>query len=534
MAKKNTAITPSLFEASEAITTTPPERYRPPYVGASNKRSLRSWDAVFSTADEALLPAAQMLRSRSYDAMRNQPAARGALRIMKTGVIGSGLRMQPSIDRDFLRMTEEQARTWQAKTYQEFRLWSESRNCDFSRQLTFTGLQKLAFESQRIAGDCFVLLPLKPFPGMPYDLRVQIIEADRVCNPNDASDTAEIAGGIERNAEGVPIAIHIRTPHPAATLIGYSQIAATWQRIPIYGRKTGVRNVLHLMDVNRIGQTRGEPILSPVIDTLKQISQYSEAELSAAVINALLAVSVERPAEDTLNTSSIAYEQGKEPWNRPDNYQLGPGTWIDPEPGAKLNIITAARPSSQFDPFFLACMKQIGMALSIPYEVLIKHFSSSYSASRAAMLDFHKTCLAEREDFVEAFCQPVYEAFLEEAISKNRIYAPGFLTDPYKRLAYSGAYWVGPAQGQIDEVKEVNAAYLRVLYGFSDKETESQKLSGKNVKDIMRAQAEEKKYAEDLGLNYFPKQNSANANQSEENSDGNRNGNRSEEAQAGE
>jgi len=524
------AATPNLFTLAESKAVSAygdffQEKISAPYQGASSKQSLKEWaSAAFTTADEALLPNVQTLRSRSHDAMRNQPAARGAIRTMRKGVIGSSLRLQASIDRDFLKISEEQAQEWQARTQQEFRLWAESRNCDFSRQLTFAGLQKLAFASQRIAGDCFVLLPLKPFPGMPYDLRVQIIDADCVCNPNDLGDTAEIAGGIERSEDGIPIAIHIRTPHPAAST--FRQISPAWQRVPIYGRKTGHRNVLHLMSVERIGQTRGEPILSPVIETLKQISRYSAAELSAAVVNSLLTVGIERPLEDTLSNAAFNFEEGKEPWNRNDNYKLGAGTWVDFAPGEKANIISAVRPSSQFDPFFLANIKQIGMALGIPYEVLIKHFSSSYSASRAAMLDFHKDCLDEREDFIEAFCQPIYEEFLTEAVLKGRINAPGFLADPYKRLAYSGAYWIGPAQGQIDEVKEVNAAHLRVIYGFSTQDIESQKLSGMSYVDIVRAQAGEKRTEDKFG--WHPSESNTNQNNSsEEKEDGEKTGEQS-------
>jgi len=478
-----------------------------PYAGASLKRSLQEWhSAIFSTADDALLPNAEILRSRSHDAMRNQPAARGALRTRRKGVIGWSLQLQPSIDRDFLKLSEEQAQEWQAKTYQEFRMWSENRNCDFCRQQTFAGLQKLAYMSQRVAGDCFVLFPLRPFPGVPYDLRVQLIDADRVCNPNDLGDTPEIAGGIERNEDGVPIAVYIRTPHPATSL--YRQPQANWQRIPIYGRKTGRRNILHLIDVDRIGQTRGEPILSPIIDNLKQISRYTDAELSAAVINAMLTIAIERPNADTLNTKLPLneYKEGEAPWDRTDNYKLGAGTIWDMPPGETAKAMAATHPNSQFDSFFLASMKQIGMALGIPYEVLIKHFSSSYSASRAAMLDFYKDCEDEREDFIEAFSQPIYEEFLSEAILKGRISAPGFLTDPYKRLAYSGAYWIGPAQGQIDEVKEVEAANKRVLYGFSTRGIEAQKLTRRSYTDIVREQAEEKRIEEKYG--WIPTTNS--------------------------
>jgi len=500
---KSNSNLPNLFTAANpiqnAIRTSP-------YVGASNNKSLKTWQPSSSTADETLLPSLNTLRARSYDAIRNQPAARGAVNTMRTGVLGSGLQLQPSIDYEFLKLTREQAEMWQKKTKQEFRLWSENQSCDFLRQQNFLGLQELAFKSQLAAGDCFVLLPWKPYPNMPYDLRVQLIEAERVCNPNDLNDTAQIAGGIERNEDGVPIAIHIRTPHPNATIIGVNNLKATWQRIPFYGRKTGIRNVLQLMEVDRIGQTRGEPILAPVLETLKQISDFSAAELSAAVVNALLTVFIERTEIDTTVNTGLDKDgnEKKMPWEEANNYVLGTGTWVDGAPGEKMNVINAARPSSQFDPFFLACMKQIGMALAIPYEVLINHFSSSYSASRAAQLTFFKNILPLREKFAGAFCQPFYEAFLEEAVLKGRIIAPGYLNDPYMRLAYSGAYWRGPAQGQIDEVKEVNAANQRVLCGFSTRSEEAMKLTGLDYKDIMKAQAEEKAFAENLGLKYEP------------------------------
>lgn len=475
------------------------------YVGASGRRSMLTWAAQFATADADILPALRTLRDRSRDLDRNSPAARGALKTMLTGVIGSGLRMQPAIDRDFLGMSEEQAQEWQNIAEQEFRLWAESRQCDFMRQLTFTGLQRLTYHSKKTAGDVFVLMPWVQRPGVPYDLRLQLIEADRVCNPNDFQDTDEIAGGIERNRDGVPVAIHIRTPHPGSGVaVILQQMAPTWKRVPIYGGQTARRNVLHLMDVDRIGQSRGVPVLAPVIETLKQISKYSEAELAAAVVNALLSVFIKRPLEDTAGGGvdwNAAYEARGEtpPWEDPARFTLGSGTWLEGAPGEDLQIVNAARPSNQFDPFFLANMKQIGMALGIPFEVLIKHFSSSYSASRAAMLDFYRTCEVERDDFADAFCQPSYEEFLIEAVIKGRIHAPGFLTDPAIRLAFSGAYFVGPAQGQIDEIKEVEAANKRVEYGFSTRAMEAQKLTGHDYDDIVRARAEEVKLEERYG-----------------------------------
>jgi capsid protein len=54
-----------------------------------------------------------------------------------------------------------------------------------------------------------------------------------------------------------------------------------------------------------------------------------------------------------------------------------------------------------------------------------------------------------------------------EAVSSGRIVAPGFFTDPIIRQAYLGSVWIGPAKGQIDELKEIKAAELRVDMGVS-------------------------------------------------------------------
>jgi len=491
--------------------------YNLPFVGASNKKSLSEWNASSGDANATELPSLQILRDRSRDLERNAPAATGAINTLVNGVIGSGIKFQPSIDREVLKISEEQALEWEAKAYQEFRLWSENNNCDYYRQLNFFGLQRLAFSSMMTSGDVFVLLPHRPRAGMPYDMRVQLIEADRIVNDRDLSDSDKIAGGIKYGADGVRESIFIRTPHPGSMLFGVTELVSKWQEVKFYGERSGKRNVLHLIDIKRIGQSRGIPILTPVIDTLKQISKYTEAELTAAVINALLTIAVTRKPPDSLAgvMAGGGYrvdEQGNPvdangnpttwPWERADNWKIGTGEWVDLAPYEDLQVINSARPSNQFDPFFLANIKQIGMALGIPFEVLIKHFSSSYSASRAAMLDARRTFMTMLELFNEQFNQPIYEEFLTEAILKGRLHARGYFTSPSIRHAYSGCYFVPPPIGSIDETKEVKAAHERVLGGYSTWDYETTRLNGMSYKDVLRIQAQERKQAKFYGIDF--------------------------------
>lgn len=89
-----------------------------------------------------------------------------------------------------------------------------------------------------------------------------------------------------------------------------------------------------------------------------------------------------------------------------------------------------------------------------------------------------------REWLIGNFCQPVYEEWLTEAVLKGRIEAPGFFDDPAIRAAWCGADWYGDAQGQLDPLKEANAAKVRVDEGFSTREREAAELTGMKYETV--------------------------------------------------
>ena len=127
-----------------------------------------------------------------------------------------------------------------------------------------------------------------------------------------------------------------------------------------------------------------------------------------------------------------------------------------------------------------AIAQQVGAALEIPSEILLKAFTSSYSASRGALLEAWKGFRMRREWFAKDFCRPVYEAWLAEAVATGRIQAPGFFVDPAIRKAWSGSEWTGPSQGQLNPVQEIQAEVLAVQHGFSTHEQSTSRLNGGN------------------------------------------------------
>lgn len=61
-----------------------------------------------------------------------------------------------------------------------------------------------------------------------------------------------------------------------------------WVRVEAFSQKTGLPNVLQLMDSERPDQYRGVSYLAPVIEMLLQNRRYTESELTAAIIQTYL------------------------------------------------------------------------------------------------------------------------------------------------------------------------------------------------------------------------------------------------------
>lgn len=456
--------------------------------GASTSRnSLRAMGSSYSP-DEDIHDNVGKLRERTRELHMGSPLARSAILTVRTNVVGAGLKLKPAIRADILNMSEEQAREWERKVLQEFNMWANSADCDARRMINFYEMQNLALLSTLMSGDVFALLPMFKDRG-PYQLAIDLVEADFICDPQTNKTGNEIIQGVELDKKGVVVAYHVSKKHPKSKKSGVN----TWERVEIVGTKSKRRNVIHLLEMERPRQLRGVPFLSPVIELLKQLERYSAAEIQAAVISSFFTVFITSESGEGPN-------YGKEDSDDRGNVHMGNGTIVELEPGEKVETANPGRPNAVFDSFVTAYVRQIGAGLEIPYEMLIKHFTASYSASRAALLEAWKMFRMRREWFAAKFCQPIYEEFLIEAILRGRIEAPGFFDDPLIKWAYLQSEWHGPSQGQLNPSVEVDAAIKRVDAGFSTRARESMELTGTDIDSNIRQRIEEEKQMKQGGL----------------------------------
>ena len=443
------------------------------------------------------------MRQRARMLYMAAPMATSAIKTNRTNVIGVGLRLKSRIDREVLRLTPDQAEKWQKDTEREFSLWaSDKRACDATGMNNFYGLQQLALVSWLLSGDCIgIVKQRKPTRLLPYSLRVHLIEADRIATPTgsglgtsllyttgkNADNGNTIYDGVEVDKDGMVVAYHIRSTYPFE--LG-APLRTEWARVLAYQEHTGLPNVLHVIDTERPDQYRGVSYLAQVIEPLLQLRRYTESELMAAVIESFFTafIKTDAPTED-MPFNEVNEDAEREPRN-PNDYNMGPGQVNMMNPGEDVVFAEPKHPNGSFDKFAEAISSQVGAALEIPADLLLKKFNASYSASRAALLEAWKAFKMRREWLADDFCRPLYEIWMSEAVARGRIYAPGFFNNPAIHAAYLGSEWLGPSQGQLDPVKEITAEILACSEGFSTHEQSTIRLNGgqwdSNVEQLQR------------------------------------------------
>ena len=488
-----------------------PVQYEPPAKGgatmaagygnhgaSSGKNAFLGWVIGGGAPEDDIDLHAGTLRQRARDLDMGGGIPRSAVATETTTVIGEGLIPKPSIDYEALNLSEEAALEWQKTAKREFAFWAEGKMCDSAQRKNFYQLQSLAFRSFLVSGDVIALLPMFPSPGTPYTLHVQLLEADRLATPDSngestsrESGSGRIIDGVEIDEIGRVIRYHIASRHP---LSESETGSVTYTAIDAYGAETGMPNVLHVYVPERPEQYRGVPLAAPIIEKSKQLDRYLNSELTANVVASMFTLFITSQAETDISKSALsdAVPEGEQTTNSDSSHlHMKAGAVIELEPGQKPEAINPLRPNSAFAAFVDAMCTQLGASIEMPKEILLKAFTKSYSASRAALTEYWRKVPVARRNFVADFCQPVYEAWLAEAVAIGRMEAPGFFDDPVIRRAWCKCEWIGSTMQQLDPLKEVEAAEKRIALNISTQEREAAEFNGSDWNEnIMQRQRE--------------------------------------------
>ena len=450
--------------------------------GSSRPKEFQEWEPDVDSAISALHPALYDIRARARDVCRNNPLAAGAMDSACRSVIGTGLRVRPMIDHEFLDVDEEAADEWNKQARRCFELWATPEGgCDISMNRSFEELQSLVFRGLFEGGDVLVLDRFLSGRESPYSSCVQTIEAEQVSNPENDADSEELAGGVEVEMDtGIVRAYHVSSEHP-----GHMNQAPRWFRLPAYNEH-GQRVARLVYRPHRIGERRGVPWLAAVLKSMKQLDRFTNAELQAAVVSSFFTAFIFSEGggmEDDPLGMGIEGDPGPEgptaiARQEDGDIRLGHGLVTNLGPGEKVEFADPRRPNDLYRPFVEMMWQHIGIGLGIPYEVFTMRFQESYSAAKGALAEAAKTFRVSKTLIQTHFCEPAYKRVIAESVARGLLDAPGFFDDPLKMRAWCRASWMGDAVVSLDPEREIKAARERIAAAVSNIDRESREITG--------------------------------------------------------
>lgn len=490
------------------------------------------WRPSIRSADSDLIADKPIIDSRVRDTVRNDAYAAAGSEIRKDNIVGSMFLLNSKPNAKVLGLDEVWEEEYQEEVEAKFTLYAESLNnyVDASGINGFTGLIRLGVGLSGLTGEILATSEWLE-DGRPFGTAIQMVDTDRLSTPPNLRGNDRIRGGVERDRYGRPIAYHIRMAHPTDFL---NPDAYQWKRVK--ARKPwGRQQVIHIFEQFRPDQNRGVSRMVSALKETRITKRFRDVVLQNAVINATYAASIESdlPTEAVyqmlgggqLDPATIAkavqsYAGGYMSaidlfMSNAKNLSIDGVKIPHLMPGTKLQM----RPAGQGGPlgtdFEQSLLRYIAAMLGVSYEQLSKDYSkTNYSSARAAMNETYKTMQANKRMTADRLATSIYLLWLEEAFAKGEITslprkAPSFW-EGLNREAYGACEWIGASRGQIDELKETQAAVLRLKYGLSTREDELARL-GKDWRKVFAQLEREKRIAEERGLVFMEDDNMMNA-----------------------
>ncbi|HHL2458593.1 phage portal protein [Yersinia enterocolitica] len=481
--------------------------------------TMANWQPSLWSPDNEINTSRDQVVARVRDMVRNDGWASGSVTRILDNAVGASFRPLAKVDYRTLALMTGNPK-FDAKWADEYgraieagwRIWANDpgRYCDVERKKTVSQLLRLGFRHKLIDGDALCVMQYRPdrlgYGRAQYATTMQVIDPDRLSNPQQNFDMLNIRGGVEIDEDGVPIAYHIRKAHIGDWWSGKETM--TWERIP---RETGWGRpiVIHDFDSDRASQHRGISIFTPVVQRLKMLIKYDGVELEASILNAVFGAYITSPYdprlfEDGLRTDDVLeYQDMRANFHKDTRLSLQSGAQLPIlPPGETITTVNAARPSSNFAAFESAALRNIAASLGISTQQLTQDWSDvNYSSARSAMLEAWKTLTRRRDDFAAGFAQPILSCFIEELHDLGEVPlpdgAPDFLT---AKAAYCRAQWMGPGRGWVDPVAEKKGAILGMEAGLSTLEMEAAENVGEDWEELLDQRQREREAYIERGL----------------------------------
>lgn len=466
------------------------------------------WNPSMRSADAIINPIKELADARARDTDRNDGFVHGAVGLNKDNIVGSQYRLIAQPHTAFLAtlhpgFDDTWAEEFQTVVEARFALMSESSRCYFDAMgiNTLTGLLRLAIGIFVLTGEYVGSVEwIRNDPSRPIQTAVQTISPDRLCNPDDMPDSRTMRRGITRDVRGRPMAYSFRL---GDKMDAYADsLPYTWRTVPV-AKPWGRTQVIHILEQNTADQSRGISDLVTALKKVRMLRRFSDVALQSAVVNASYAATI----ESDLDSSAVAMALGGgQPDGRPEvallnlyrahlgaigafmgeanNVRIDGATVPHLPPNTKLNLTPVKESGGLGGNFEESLMRYVAASLGMSYEALSRDFSkTNYSSGRAALGVQNQFMQSRKKHVADRLASEIYALVLEEEMAAGNVPLPAGVSrdvfyEALAKEALTRCAWIGTGAGQIDPVRETEAAMMRIRAGLSTHAIEIAALGG--------------------------------------------------------
>lgn len=365
--------------------------------------------------------------------------------------------------------------------------WSNRYRCDVASRHPLRRLIRLC-EARAVCDGDFLFLKLAPPPGNPLRGKIQGIEGDRVCTPENGRPNgfseAEWVNGVRVDpATGAALAYSIAKRDDTTGGLTFDRLVSA--------RSVCIRGYY-----DRIDQYRGISPISAALNPYRDVYEGFDYALAKLKIAQLFGLIFYRESVEGFGDPAAAPtsdEDGDGVAESRYEVDLSRGQFaLDLDPGDKAEFLEASTPPSETVDFLRLIIHVALKALDIPFSFFDESFTNFYG-SRGGLIQYLKSCVNKIADLQELL-DDLTRWRLGLAVADSELELPRSF--PFEQLRWQ---WVPDGVPWWDPVKEVTGHSMAIAAGLDSPQRVCQ-MAGTDFYDNVDAIAEAKQYAESKGV----------------------------------
>lgn len=451
---------------------------------AETSKFLENWATSGRAPDVDIRYGLRTIRARARLDAQNVDHIRGFLNMVVSNVVGrNGVVLQSKA-----KLSNGNAdKRLQAIIEENWANWGKRGICDVTGQYSWAMLQRQAIRTAARDGEAIYRIA----NGFDNRYAFALQEIDPECldiylNQSRERNRPEIRMGVEFDQWRRPTAYYL-TEEPSINSGGY------------HGKRESIRvpasEIIHLFLPEWTFQSRGIPWAATSLSRLHVLSSYEDAEVAAASVSARKL--------GFYKTNPEAPEE----YQTEDAQDIGVGEFEKLPPYTDFVAFDPQHPTTAYGDFVKACLRSVATGLGVSYNSLANDLEGvNYSSLRQGAIQERDLWMTLQDWFVEAFCQPIFDKWLDQAAANGMLEGiPDRRQSEARRIGWQPRRWQW-----VDPLKDMEANAAAVALGtrsISDIIREQ----GRDPADVWDELANDLQTLNALGINVSTNQGNNNA-----------------------